>query len=131
MTNTFSQEELGQLAKALMHLFDQWDLDLEQRVKLLDLPEDTKARTLTRYRNGEVLPDSGDLLLRAKYLLGIQHSLETMLPMNTAIVHAWPTTENSSLQNRSPLDIMLERGIDGMKQVYDLLTAGEDWGQAR
>lgn len=128
MSVTLSHDERSHLARALMHLFDQWDLDLEQRVALLDLPDDTKTRTLTRYRNGEPIPEGGDLLVRAKYLLGIQHSLEIALPMNAAIIQAWPTTENSSLQNRRPLDVMLEHGVDGMKQVYDLLTANEDWG---
>ncbi len=125
---SLSDDERSQLARALMHLFDEWDLDLEQRVALLDLPKDTKARALTRYRNGEPIPDGSELLTRAKYLLGIQHSLETTLPMNAAIVQAWPTTENSSLMNRRPLDVMLEHGVEGIKQVYDLLTATDDWG---
>jgi len=128
MTPDLSSDERSHLARALMHLFDEWDLDLQQRVALLDLPEDTKSRALTRYRNGEPIPEGGDLLLRAKYLLGIQHSLEIALPMNAAIIQAWPTTENSSLQNRRPLDVMLDHGVDGIKQVYDLLTATDEWG---
>jgi hypothetical protein len=128
MTPALNDEERSHLAQALMRLFDQWDLDLDQRLALLDLPRDTKARVLTRYRNGEPIPEGNDLLVRAKYLLGIQHSLETMLPMNAAIVHAWPTTENSSLQDRRPIDIMLEHGVDGMKRIYDLLTNAGDWG---
>ncbi|MCG6976098.1 MAG: hypothetical protein LJE56_06745 [Acidiferrobacterales bacterium] len=128
MSVNLSDDERSHLARALMQLFDQWDLDLEQRVVLLDLPEGTKSRTLTRYRNGEPIPEGSDLLERAKYLLGIQHSLEIALPMNAAIIQAWPTTENSSLQNRRPLDVMLDHGVDGMKQVYDLLTGNDDWG---
>jgi hypothetical protein len=128
MTTTLTEDERSHLAQALMRLCDEWNLDLDQRVALLDLPKDTKTRVLSRYRNGEPIPEGNELLLRAKYLLGIQHSLETMLPMNAAIVQAWPTTENSSLQDRRPLDIMLEHGVDGMKQIYDLLTNVDDWG---
>lgn len=127
MTETLSDEERGQLARALMQLFDRWGLESADRTALLGLPKETKARSLTRLRQGEPLPAEEEIMHRARYLLEIEHALDTALPMNVAIADAWIFTENMLLGNRRPLDVMLEDGLEGLAQVCNSLTAGGDW----
>lgn len=128
MKKDISDEERGQLARTLMRLFDSWGLEGGQRLILLGLPEGTKARALSAYRKGEPLPADSEILQRALYLIEIQNTLETTLPMNGAIVEAWITTENLYLQERRPLDIMLEDGLDGLARVCNSLSGDVDWG---
>jgi hypothetical protein len=127
MSDILSDEERGQLARALMHLFDRWGLEPAERTALLGLPADTKARSLTRLRQGEPLPADDDIMHRARYLLEIEHALDTALPMNAAITEAWIFTENMLLGNRRPLDVMLDDGIEGLARVSNSLNAGGDW----
>ena len=127
MTDILSDEERGQLARALMQLFDRWGLESAERTALLGLPPETKARSLTRLRQGEPLPADEEVMDRARYLLEIEHALDTALPMNVAITEAWILTENMLLGNRRPLDVMIEDGIEGLERVCNSLTTGGDW----
>jgi hypothetical protein len=127
MSDTFTDEERAQFARALMQLFDRWGLDSAQRTALLGLPPETKARSLTRLRQGEPLPPEQEILHRARCLLEIEHSLETILPLNAAIVDQWIFTENVMLASRRPLDIMIEDGIEGLERVVNSLASGGDW----
>ncbi len=127
MTEILTEEERGHLARALMQLFDRWGLESAQRTALLGLPEETKARSLTRLRQGEPLPADEEIMDRARYLLEIEHALDTALPMNAAITEAWIFTENMLLGNRRPLDVMIDDGVEGLKRVSNSLNAGGDW----
>jgi hypothetical protein len=127
MSETFSDEDRAQFARALMQLVDRWGLDSAQRTALLGLPQETKARALSRLRQGEPLPPEPEILHRARCLLEIEHSLETMLPLNAAIVDAWIVTENMLLASRRPLDVMIEDGVEGLERVMNSLTGGGDW----
>jgi hypothetical protein len=128
MTRQLTLQDRSDIARALMNLFDTWGLDTQQRITLLGLPPEMGIRNLNRMRNGEALPEESEILHRAQLLLEMQHALETTLPHNTAMVGLWMTTENVFLQDRRPLDVMLENGLEGLERVAASLHRSDDWG---
>lgn len=115
--NPSGTQERKALAKVLMKLFDQWDLDNASRLNLLGLSEKSRA-LLPKYRAGEQgLPQSRDALDRAGWLLAIHKALRLLYPENDKLRHSWIKRRNRVLDNRSPLEIMTERGLIGVATV--------------
>ncbi|NOR51226.1 MAG: hypothetical protein GQ470_01275 [Gammaproteobacteria bacterium] len=127
MAVELSDSERIRLGELVTQTFDLWGIKDELQVKLLGLPEKTKARQMTRYRHGQQpLPQEEDLLERAKHILGIQHSLELMFPLNKSMPNFWLRNRNRSLKG-IPLIIMLETGLTGMGRVWGTLDCTQNW----
>jgi len=112
-----SQRE--QLARMIVQLFDHWQLSAPDQATLLGLSADSRA-TVARYRKGEPLADSTDLLARAGHLLGIHKSLRIMFPHDRDLAYRWVSTPNRRFGDRLPLDIM-KRGYEGILAVRRFL----------
>jgi len=54
---------------------------------------------------------------RVGNLLGIHRSLRLLFPHNRELVYRWPTASNLAFDNRSPVEIMVERGLPGIVAV--------------
>ena len=105
------------MAKALIALFDQWELDNNTRLNLLGLSENSRA-LLTKYRQGQQgLSTSRDALDRAGWLLAIHKGLRLLFPYNDDLRHSWVTRRNTAFDNHTPLEVMIERGIIGLANV--------------
>ena len=125
MNTTFSHEDRANFASAVIQVLNDWGIAARDQVALLGMPEDTRPRALLRHASGTPLPEDDDLFLRIKYLLSIEHSLSTAFPHNTALANYWVTTGNRYFSDRSPLDVMLERGVDGMEAVANFLDSSD------
>jgi hypothetical protein len=115
------------LARTLMSVLRNWGVAREQQVLLLGMPEDTRPRALNRFETGMPFPDDHDALTRANYLLSIQNAVDSLFPHNTTAANYWMTTQCQYFANQTPLDIMLNEGVAGMKRVLDYLNGTEDW----
>jgi hypothetical protein len=100
----------------LVRLFDLWGLSTADQAALLGLSPASRS-SLARYRRGEPLADSRDLVDRAGHLLGIHKSLRILFPENPDLARRWPTTPNRRLAGRRPLDVMREGGFEGILAV--------------
>lgn len=118
----FSRDDRTHLAKLVCGLFSKWDLDTATQAELLGLSPSTRA-TVARYRKGEPLADQRDLLDRVGNLLGIHKSLGLLYPHNPELRYAWVRAPNRQLDDRSPLEVMLEHGLPGIMTV----RAFTDW----
>ena len=58
---------------------------------------------------------------RVGNLLGIHSSLRLLFPHNRALVYRWPTAPNLAFDNRSPVEIMVKRGLPGIGAVRGYL----------
>jgi hypothetical protein len=116
-----------ELAHVIMALFDAWKVAPEQQVALLGLPASTKARSLTRYRQGTPFPDDAHLLARVENFLSINSALHTTFPHSQAMARLWITTPNRSFSNHSPLQVMLEQGMEGIRQIRRHLDCTQNW----
>src|SRR5712672_4876304 len=67
------------LAKLVASLLEHWQLSPADQAALLGLSAQSRS-TVARYRRGEPLGDSADLIARAGHLLGIHKALRIMFP---------------------------------------------------
>ncbi|MGH8665266.1 MAG: MbcA/ParS/Xre antitoxin family protein [Burkholderiales bacterium] len=103
------------LARMIVALFDHWGLAPADQALLLGLSPDSRA-TVARYRKGEPLADSADLLARAGHLLGIHKALRILFPHDADLAYRWVSTPNRRFDDRVPLEIM-KRGYEGILAV--------------
>ena len=103
------------LARMVVSLFDHWRVSASDQASLLGLSPDSRA-TVARYRKGEPLADSADLLARAGHLLGIHKALRIMFPHDRDLAYRWVTTPNRRFGERTPLETM-KRAYEGILAV--------------
>lgn len=120
------QQRRTQLAQTVLSVLSGWDVAPDAQCALLGMPEGTKARKLNQFR-GSPFPEDDAMLLRAHYILSIQNAVESMYPHNTEVGNYWVTTPNPFFNERTPLQVMLERGIEGMETVVNHLNGTGDW----
>jgi hypothetical protein len=113
------REHRGRLARMVVKLFDHWQLCAPDQATLLGLSAESRA-TVARYRKGEPLADSTDLLARAGHLLGIHKALRIMFPHDRDLAYRWITTPNRRFGDRMPLEIM-RQGYEGILAVRRFL----------
>lgn len=113
--DTGSREARGRLAAMVTQLLDHWQLSTAEQAAVLGLSAGSRS-TLARYRHGEPLADSRDLLDRAGHLLGIHKSLRLLFPRDRDLAYRWMTQPNRRLGAR-PVDLVLEHGFEGLLAV--------------
>ena len=120
-------EARAELARVIMRVLDEWGLEPDQKVRLLGLPESTRARALRLYLQGTPLPDDQATDQRLSHLLSIDRALHTVLPHNTAAARFWITTPNPLFLDRTPLEVMLADGLLGMQHIVEHLNGTGEW----
>jgi Protein of unknown function (DUF2384) len=110
-----TREARGRLAAMVTRLLDHWNLSAAEQAEILGLSAGSRS-TLVRYRNGEPLADSRDLLDRAGHLLGIHKSLRVLFPHDRDLAYRWMTQHNRRFGAR-PVDVVVERGFEGLLAV--------------
>lgn len=116
-----SVEVRKNLTKILMRLLNEWDLSTAHQLRLLGLRE-TSRNMLIKYRNLEsVIPYEQDKLDRVALLFAIYKNLYDLFPENKHLRQSWVKRKNKHLENKKPLDLMLEKGIFGFAYVMRYL----------
>lgn len=113
--DTGSREARGRLAAMVTRLLDHWQLSAAEQAQVLGLSPGSRS-TLARYRSGEPLADSRDLLDRAGHLLGIHKSLRLLFLHDRDLAYRWMTQPNRRLGGR-PVDLVIEHGFEGLLAV--------------
>lgn len=126
MSVVLSEEERTRLAELVMSIFEEWQLNAEQQLSLLGLPEGTKSRELTRWRRGTPFPQDEALLIRAKHVLGIQEALHVVFPLNPRMPIFWLNNRNRYFKI-APLHVMIDEGLPGMNRVWRHLDCTVNW----
>lgn len=121
------QQRRVQLAQTVMGVLNEWHVPPEAQCALLGFPEGTKSRKLNQFRNGTAFPEDRAMLLRAHYILSIQNAVGSMYPHNTEVGNYWVTTPNPFFNERTPLQVMLDSGVEGMETVVHHLNGTGDW----
>jgi hypothetical protein len=108
-----SRESRVALAKMVTKLFDLWKLSTQDQMALLGLSEGSRM-SLTRYRKGDPLADSRDLMDRVAALLSIHRSLRILFPRNRELAYKWPATPNRAFGGQSPVELIRQEGFLGL-----------------
>ena len=120
-------ERRADLSRTILTVLRNWGVSPEDQIKLLGLPDGTRTRVLNRFRGGEPFPEDHDSLMRANYLLSIQNAVTSLFPHNTQAADYWMTTPSHYFAEATPLDIMLNEDLEGMRRVLNYLNGIEDW----
>ncbi|MBT5232126.1 MAG: hypothetical protein HOM11_17815 [Methylococcales bacterium] len=122
-----SDDEKGVITRLVMNLLDGWGAELSQQVILLGFPPETKPRELKQYHQGEALPDNAKILEHVRVLLAIDQALQMQYPHHKGMVNMWVKTKCRYFRKRMPLDIALERGLDGLYEIHRHLDCTQNW----
>jgi hypothetical protein len=63
------------------------------------------------------LPNTRDTLDRAGFLLGIHKGLRLLFPEDPALRYDWVKRRNRLLDERTPLEVMLDEGLVGLARI--------------
>lgn len=104
------------LAKMVTRLFDLWELPVADQARLLGLKSENRS-TLARYRRGDPLADSQDLIERVGNLLGIHKALRTIFPYDRESAYRWVMAPNRRFGGKTAVQVMEEQGFIGVAMV--------------
>ncbi len=122
-----TSDERAELARVVMQVLDEWNIEADQRASLLGLAGDTRKRVLDRHRHGKPFADDRETQQRLSHLLTIHRLLGLVLPHNPAMAAHWITCPNPYFNELTPLQIMLDLGLEGMERVVSHLNCSGDW----
>jgi hypothetical protein len=117
---TRNRDERVVLARAVIRLFDLWQLSAADQLMLLGLNESNRI-ALQRYAKGEALAANRDLLERVGHLLGIHKALKLLYPHNPEIATGWMSSPNTVFEGAAPIDIARRFGFAGLLMVRGTL----------
>ena len=127
MNATISTEQKLIHTHKVMNALDEWGLNGEQILMILDLPKTERSRHLAKYRKDTPFPDDENVACRVKILLGIIDALRTTYPRNLRMGARWMAQPHVRLKNRPPLQAMLEDGESGVIAVLSELDCAYAW----
>ena len=115
-TDLHSRASRERLARVVVQLLEHWRLSAVDQATLLGLSANSRT-TVARYRRGEPLADSPDLLARAGHLLGIHKALRILFPHDLELVYRWVSAPNRRFGGEAPLAVMRRHGYEGILAV--------------
>lgn len=126
---TLSVEDRLEFTRLIMALLDSWRIRAADQITLLGLPEKTKPRAMKRYHEDTPLPDEQEINERLEHLVGISDALRTTFPRNGEMPGFWMHKKNDRFEDRKPLDVMLQDGLEGIVRIRAHLDCAWDWHQ--
>lgn len=111
-----SRSSRERLARLVVQLLERWKVSAVDQATLLGLSTNSRS-TVARYRRGEPLADSPDLLARAGHLLGIHKALRIIFPHDRDLAYRWVSAPNRRFGGAPPLAIMRRHGYEGILAV--------------
>ncbi len=127
MQNSNPDDHNIEVTKAVMHTLDDWKLSGENILSILALPEKVKVRHLSQYRNSTAFPDTDEVNERLRHILGIIDALSTSYPTNPRMSLFWMTRTSKKFQNRTPTQVIVEDGLEGLITIRKHLDCSYDW----
>jgi len=114
-----SHQSRAALTKMVLTLFEHWNLDSVDQLKLLGYKPTCKS-SLARLQGGAPIPASKDKLTRISMLFSIHKSLRILFPHDRALCYRWVKLPNKAFSGRSALEIMVE-SVEGLQKVCQYL----------
>jgi len=127
MTVAITAEQKLLHTQKVMNALDEWGLNGEQILLVLDFSKTERSRHLAKYRKDTPFPDDENVACRVKFLLGIIDALRTSYPRNLQMGARWMAAPHVRLKNRCPLQVMLEDGETGVVAVLSELDCAYAW----
>lgn len=117
------------IASNVMRLLDEWGLDGNQILHVLDLPSKVRLRHLDKFRKGDPFHKGEQTAVRIEHIAGIAEALRTTFPRNAYMGSRWLHTPHRRFQNKRPIELIVV-DVDGLKQVRSELDCAYAWDQS-
>lgn len=114
------REERTELAQNLTHALAGWSLSKADQLRLLGM-QPRNTRVIDRLAAGHPLPDSPDLIDRARLLIGIARTIAERHPDDDELRATWMTKPLHELRGRSPGAYIHHKGFLGLVEVTGIL----------
>lgn len=124
---TLTHDEQINLTLRVLAVLDDWRLNSADKIFLLALPDDTRSRSIQKYQQGAPLPFDETVRMHVDHLLGIGHSLQLANPRNLAAGGLWLHRPHRRFNDRTPMSVMLEDGLDGIINIRKEIDCSYDW----
>jgi len=124
-----SEEDLGELAKAVTSILSNWGISASDQLVLLAMPEEVRSRHMQKFRQGEPLPNLKAVLDRVDHIIGIAEALRTTFPQNAHMAKFWLQQPHRRFDNETPMKCIMEDGLEGLLRVRCHLDCAYDWQQ--
>lgn len=116
-----------ELTFLVIQILDGWGLTGDDQIRLLGLPEGTRSRVLQRHRKGQELPLDPGMMERIQLIVAIERALQSMFPHNPDLGRYWITSDNVRMGGETPLFVMLEQGLPGMRGILEHINGTGKW----
>ena len=120
-------DEQVTLTVRIMDILDGWGMSSAEIISLVALPDKTPTRALRRYRENTAFPVSEALVERIEHIIGITDALRTSYPHNPHMGKMWIKQRSKKLNNKIPLQIIVEGGLEGIIEIRKHLDCSYDW----
>lgn len=117
MTEQQAEDPRMRMTRYVMGLLDEWQLNAEQQVDVLALPEGTRTRALRGYRDNTPFPDTDDVNKRIEHILAIDDALHTTYPHSDEMGKLWMRRAHRRFKQRTPVKAIVEDGLQGLVSV--------------
>lgn len=117
MSEQQAEDPRVRMTRYVMHLLDEWELNAEQQVNVLALPEGTRTRVLRSFRDDTPLPDTDDVNQRVEHILAIDDALHTTYPHSDKMGNLWMRRAHRRFRQRTPVNTIIEDGLQGLVSV--------------
>jgi hypothetical protein len=114
-----TEDEVGAMFRAVLNLFERWEVSAAQAAMLLDVSPRTYARWKSR-RRPEAMGQDG--ALRLSNLMGIHKALRIVFA-EPQRGYAWIGKPNERFGGKTALEAMLEGGLPGIMRVRRYLDS--------
>ena len=115
-----TEVDRAKITPMLLKMFDLWNLSSEEKLAALGLASDNRA-ALARYKKGDAISASRDMLDRAGNLLAIHKDLRLLFPSNPELAYAWMKTRNKAFHGNTPIGTIADMGFPGLLYVRSYL----------
>lgn len=112
-----SEVEADAGARAIVKLFDLWELDDAEACALLG---GISIKRWERWKQGRAGRIDRECAIRLSLLLGVHVGSKAMFS-NPALVRAWIRASRPDLGGEAPLSVMMSRSVTGLERVRHLL----------
>lgn len=117
MPSRLAEDDKHALTRKVLQVLADWQLEPMVQCELLGLPRDEAGRVFRRLRQGACLPENREVWTRVALLLRLDNALHQLFPHCSYAANLWVTSPNPRCSHRTPLEIMLADGLDGIRRI--------------
>ena len=117
MSEEQTEDPRLRMTRYVMGLLDDWELNAQQQVDVLALPDGTRSRALRAFRDDTAFPDTDDVNKRVEHILAIDDALHTTYPHSDKMGQLWMRRGHRRFKQRTPVNTIIEDGLQGLVSV--------------